>query len=163
MSNTHKPEDYAFSAKEIFLAISIGCGIAFFLGGAAWAIGVFIVLLILAIINKAKTSAGTPANTAPQQGTYRPSTTSKTPRQPARPRIIDEIQFSYIPAHGEQNTYTVKVAKGIRGNIEGYCDERDDIRTFRIDRIVNSEITRVSTGEVLTVKEWRALFRGKMS
>ncbi len=43
--------------------------------------------------------------------------------------------------------------------VKGWCDEREDSREFRIDRIVNAAITRVETGEIMTVKEWRKLMR----
>lgn len=72
---------------------------------------------------------------------------------------IDEIQFEYVTYEGNRGTYTVQAYKGLRGNIEGYCVERDDIRTFVPDRIVDSTVIRTETGEILTLKEWRALFR----
>lgn len=73
--------------------------------------------------------------------------------------IIDEIQFEYVTAEGILGTYTVQAYKGLRGNIEGFCVEREDIRTFVPDRIVNSTVVRTETGEILTLKEWRAMFR----
>lgn len=133
----------------------VTCGMAY-LSGVGWAIaaGVLITFYYLGQILNNQPSSD--KNSTKPDSNQRYNTQSK-PR--TRSKVIDEIQFSYRPAHGEEGVYTVKLTKGLRGNMEGYCDERDDIRTFRIDRIVNSEITRTATGEVMTVKEWRAMFR----
>lgn len=76
-----------------------------------------------------------------------------------RRKYIDKIQFEYRTASGNQQTYTVLVYKGLRGNLEGWCIEREGIRTFLPERIVNKEITKIDTGEILVLKDWRASFR----
>ena len=72
---------------------------------------------------------------------------------------MDTINFEYRTGEGIQGFYTVQVSTGITGNIKGWCEEREDSREFRIDRIINDSITRTETGEVMTVKEWRKLMR----
>ncbi len=86
--------------------------------------------------------------------------TSTIPTKTSRHKSsMDTINFEYRTAEGIEGNYTVQVYKGITGNIHGWCDEREDTREFRIDRIKNDSITRVETGEIMTVKEWRKLMR----
>lgn len=156
------------NTKEIIIGSLFFTAIAAYFGGTGWAVGILIFCIIgaIGIFFESKKESSSTKNRDSNTGIntyYSNESAPFTPKSKSRSsnnRIIDQIQFDYIPAHGQKGTYTVKVAKGLRGNIEGYCDERDDLRTFRIDRIVKSEITRTATGEVMSVKEWRALFRG---
>ena len=77
----------------------------------------------------------------------------------SKPRynFIDQIHFEYKTKEDVQDFYTVNVYKGINGNIEGWCHERDAVRQFRKDRIINGLITRTETGESMTIKEWRKI------
>lgn len=167
MSNTKPEENTAF---VFILALALPTGIAYWLGGQGWAIGIF-VLLVLGFISMALENRKASKSNAdkhrkvpnkPQSYSTASNSASETSSHYERKRkVIDEIQFEYRPADGSQGVYTVQVYKGIRGNLEGYCHERDDVRTFRPDRIINNEVVRTATGEVMSLKEWRALFTKK--
>lgn len=131
--------------------------ISFFLGGTGWAIGVgvFCFLAVFQLMYD-QWKNEKESNEAYE---YKPVTNDtfarKTHSSPNKEKLIDKIQFYYRPKDGEESIYTVDVYKGINGNIEGFCHERGAVREFRKDRILNDEITRIETGEVLSVKEWR--------
>lgn len=154
-----KKEKPELTWTPTFMTLALVFGITYWIGGLGWAIGVsivafFMLLQIMYEEYKVREEKKKASNT--QYGNeYTTSTVNPTYRKPSQNKIIDTIQFEYTPNGGELDTYTVDVTKGINGNIEGWCHEREAPREFRKDRIKNSEITRLETGELLTVKEWR--------
>ena len=140
----------------MFGGVSIGTLVGF-LVGPFWGVSVFLISFVswLSYRNSDQSNPDQFKDHIPERSSQRPVSRRK--------KVIDEIQFDYIPAHGTKGTYTVKVVKGLRGNIEGYCHERVDIRTFRIDRIVDDTVIRTETGEVMSLKQWRSIFRKSKS
>ncbi len=159
--------DYTF--KFILGSSLFFAAIAGYFGGKNWAIGIGIAFLLTGLKqlwdqysknkkdladkeNKAVISTSGEKNS--RENVYQVVKKAKPLNQ-----SMDLINFEYRTAEGMQGFYTIQVATGITGNIKGWCKERQDAREFRIDRIINDSITRVETGEVMTVKEWRKLMR----
>lgn len=71
-----------------------------------------------------------------------------------RPGAIDHIQFTYKTQDLRINTYTLSVTHFSSDKMTGYCYERKAQRSFFPENIVNLEVVRVTTGEVLTVNQW---------
>lgn len=137
--------------------------IAGYFGGTGWAITIGILMFFTGLSklwDERKTKQQAKQHTYNDLENIQDNTAPTTTPKP-RKKYIDQINFEYRTKEGLQDFYTVNVYKGITGNIEGWCHEREDVRTFRIDRIINDNITRTETGEVLTVKEWRKAMREK--
>lgn len=66
---------------------------------------------------------------------------------------LDDIQFSYIDYHGNFTTRRVRVHRIVDDYFEGFCVMRAALRTFRFVNVVGT-ITRMDTGEMLSVAEW---------
>ncbi|CCK75025.1 hypothetical protein OLEAN_C08490 [Oleispira antarctica RB-8] len=151
------------------LAVLIFSGIAYYFGGKGWAIGVAVLLIIGMIGNlieilknkfqQSETNSDSIISTSYYSDDDIDYEEDEVEETKPRNKYIDKIQFEYRTASGNKQTYTVLVYKGLRGDLEGWCIERDGIRTFLPERIVNKEVTKLDTGEVLTLKDWRASFR----
>lgn len=147
------------------LLILIFSLIAYYFGGINWAIGTAILFTIICInIIFDIVKEGKKDNSEILDKSFYTSSAdnldnNESEETKPRNKYIDKIQFEYRTASGNKQTYTVLLYKGLRGELEGWCFERDGIRTFLPERIVNSEVTKISTGEVLKLKEWRASFR----
>lgn len=73
---------------------------------------------------------------------------------PAPQTLPREFLFSYMDHHGQASRRRVRVMR-IAGNdgrqyLEGFCLERNAMRTFRVDRI-DGDLTDAETGELLNV------------
>lgn len=80
------------------------------------------------------------------------------PASGAGPHFPREFSFSYVDHNGEQSQRSVRVM-GIASNgeqqyLEGYCLDRQAVRTFRTDRI-QGELIDMETGELVNV--WNLL------
>ena len=150
------------------LAVLIFSGIAYYFGGKGWALGVAVLLIIGMIGNlieilknkfqQSETNSNSIISTSYDSDDIDYEEDEVEEIKP-RNKYIDKIQFEYRTASGNEQIYTVLVYKGLRGNLEGWCIEREGIRTFLPERIVNNEVTKLDTGEVLALKDWRASFR----
>lgn len=67
----------------------------------------------------------------------------------------ETIQFWYTDFEGNLTHRTVDVKKLDSEYLEAYCHDREDMRTFRVERI-DDEIIDLSTGEILTKTDWLA-------
>ena len=150
--------DNKSTLKFVFGASLTFGAIAGYFGGTWWAIiiGALFFITGISIINDQKKDQKNKSSNKPK------NTTSPTPHTKAKTQtktrpIIDVIKFEYRTKEGIKDFYTVDVHKGINGNIEGWCHERDANREFRKDRIIGNSIIRIETGEVMSVKEWRKL------
>jgi hypothetical protein len=70
------------------------------------------------------------------------------------PEALDYIQFRYVTLKGEEDTYTLAVTGQSNGKIIGHCYERNDERSFFPDSIINGEVIRISTSEILPTYAW---------
>ncbi|HAF2178359.1 TPA: WYL domain-containing protein [Salmonella enterica] len=68
-----------------------------------------------------------------------------------------KIAFTYENTNGTVKYREVDVKKFDGLYIEGYCHNRKQYRTFRIDRVVDG-ITLRDTGELFTTEEWDEQF-----
>lgn len=64
------------------------------------------------------------------------------------------ISFEYTDSNGNSTHRKVDVKEINEQNITGYCHSRRQLRTFRLDRIENSEIVIRDTGELINVYDW---------
>lgn len=64
------------------------------------------------------------------------------------------ISFSYTDSNGNSSDREVDVKEINEQCITGYCHSRRQLRTFRLDRIDNSEIIIRDTGELINVYDW---------
>lgn len=157
-----KIKDFLKVGPLLILIFSL---IAYFLGGINWAIGTAILFTIVSIniiFDIIKSDKKDNSEMLDPSFYNAPSDNFKDDEcEETKPRnkYIDKIQFEYRTASGNKQTYTVLVYKGLRGDLEGWCIEREGIRTFLPERIVNKEVTKLDTGEVLALKDWRASFR----
>lgn len=67
------------------------------------------------------------------------------------------ISFSYTNSNGISTYRDVDVSQVSDDYIIGYCHFRQELRTFRIDRINDSEVIIRTTGELLDVYVWLSL------
>ena len=65
-----------------------------------------------------------------------------------------EVRFDYIDAGGRWSRRTVSIAAHGDEMFDAFCEDRQDLRTFRYDRI-QGDIIDVDTGEVIEVRTWR--------
>lgn len=79
-----------------------------------------------------------------------PSKTSLSKQNPA----IENIAFGYTDSNGGLTYREVNVKKVDEDYIIGYCLKRRQLRTFRIDRVEDSEIVIRDSGEVLNIYDW---------
>lgn len=64
------------------------------------------------------------------------------------------ISFSYTDSNGNLSYREVDVKEINEQSMTGYCHSRKQLRTFRLDRIDNSEIVIRDTGELINVYDW---------
>lgn len=72
--------------------------------------------------------------------------------------VVDEIEFSYCDYEGNSTRRKVVVHSITDEHFEGFCLMRKSIRTFRITN-VTSDVTRIETGEILSIDDWTAEFK----
>lgn len=70
---------------------------------------------------------------------------------------LEYIAFSYTDSNGSPTYREVDVKKVDDDYITGYCHTRRKLRTFRIDRVTDSEVVVRDSGEVLNVYDWIVL------
>ncbi len=109
---------------------------------------VFLDLGALAIRKRPSSRA---LNSDLRQTAFKPATAAKPV---SRRKAIDEIQFSYCDYNGSHTDRRVAVQLVDGEHFQGYCFLRSANRTFRFENIIGPVI-RISTGEILTVDEWR--------
>ncbi len=89
--------------------------------------------------------------------THKPISFS-TPKGPISKRKPDgefrNISFEYTDSNGNSTHREVDVKEINEQHITGYCHSRRQLRTFRLDRIDNSEIVVRDTGELINVYDW---------
>lgn len=68
--------------------------------------------------------------------------------------LAEHVHFRYRNAAGESSERDVVVHSAWPQRFNGYCVDRRERRTFRFDRIIGS-VTRLETGELISVAEWR--------
>lgn len=72
------------------------------------------------------------------------------------PKVAKEtIQFWYTDFEGNLSHRIVDVKELDDEYLEAYCHEKEDWRTFRVERI-DDEIVDINTGEILTKTDWLA-------
>ncbi|WP_410739206.1 WYL domain-containing protein [Citrobacter freundii] len=64
------------------------------------------------------------------------------------------ISFSYTDSNGNSSYREVDIKEINEQSMTGYCHSRRQLRTFRLDRIDNSEIVIRDTGELINVYDW---------
>jgi len=64
------------------------------------------------------------------------------------------ISFSYTDSNGNSSYREVDVKEISEKSMTGYCHSRKQLRTFRLDRIDNSEVIIRDTGELINVYDW---------
>ncbi|NEY27639.1 hypothetical protein G4V03_05800 [Escherichia coli] len=64
------------------------------------------------------------------------------------------ISFSYTDSNGNSSYREIDVKEINEQSMTGYCHSRRQLRTFRFDRIDNSEIVIRDTGELINVYDW---------
>lgn len=130
-------------------------------GGVVAAIGV----LLLAPLAFVLWRASTPATSAKSVGSIAPRSEVAPPAQAdveipqvgsslISPSLPREFSFSYVDHQGQPSNRRVRVM-GIASNdgrqyLDGYCLERNGMRTFRVDR-VQGDLTDMETGELFNV------------
>lgn len=65
-----------------------------------------------------------------------------------------KISFGYTDSNDNSTSREVDVKEVDDQYLTGYCHTRRQLRTFRIDRIQNSEIVIRDTGELINVYDW---------
>ncbi|MEK6294213.1 MAG: hypothetical protein V4793_23070 [Paraburkholderia tropica] len=83
----------------------------------------------------------------------------KQTTETTKSHVLDEIKFSYRDYEGNSTTRKVRVHRVSDAHFEGFCLMRGATRTFKITN-VTSQITRIETGEILSVDEWMAELEG---
>lgn len=68
---------------------------------------------------------------------------------------IDVVGFEYIDRDGVYSDRVVAVHDLERDWFEGWCHVAGAKRSFRYDRVLEGNITRVDTGERMSVGKWR--------
>lgn len=66
----------------------------------------------------------------------------------------DYIQFRYVTLAGEEDTYTLAAIGYSNKKIKGYCYERRSERSFFPDSIVDGEVIRIKTAEIVNITDW---------
>lgn len=132
-----------------------GCFVLFVLVGTLGAIGsifgvwgfviaiIMLAILIILANNNNTTENFAKTNTIPNNNV--------PPQKLSSP--INTIQFGYTDNDGNYSYRTVDIKKLDSEYLEAFCHKRQDMRTFRLDRMHN-EIVDVSTGEILSKSEW---------
>ncbi|MBP2850553.1 hypothetical protein [Dickeya oryzae] len=69
---------------------------------------------------------------------------------------LRNISFGYTDSSGDSTYREIDVKDVDTNYITGFCHTRRQLRTFRIDRIDNSEIAIRDTGELINVYDWIA-------
>lgn len=89
--------------------------------------------------------------------THKPISFS-TPKGPISKHKPDgefrNISFEYTDSNGNSTHREVDVKEINEQHLTGYCHSRRQLRTFRLDRIDNSEIVVRDTGELINVYDW---------
>lgn len=67
------------------------------------------------------------------------------------------VAFSYKDSQGDTTYREVDVKKVGDEYITGYCHLRQQIRTFRTDRIISNEIILRESGEIMDIDDWLGL------
>ncbi|KAB7668131.1 WYL domain-containing protein [Plesiomonas shigelloides] len=67
------------------------------------------------------------------------------------------VAFSYKDSQGDTTYREVDVKKVGDEYITGYCHLRQQIRTFRTDRIISNEIILRESGEIMDIDDWLEL------
>lgn len=82
-------------------------------------------------------------------------TTGKGRKERTRPTHLSgrRVRFDYVDAEGEKTTRTVS-SIGIEESYKHiymtcFCELRQEVRTFRVDRIIGGMIVDVDTGEMI--------------
>ncbi|POZ47227.1 hypothetical protein CF017_11490 [Citrobacter braakii] len=84
-----------------------------------------------------------------------PVTVSKKPASKRQSSDwFKNISFEYTDSNGCLTNREVDVKEINEQYITGYCHTRRQLRTFRIDRIENSEVVVRDTGELINVYDW---------
>lgn len=72
-------------------------------------------------------------------------------------RKLDTVQFTYMDSGGNYTEREVVVQLVTDDCFEGYCKLRRETRTFRIDRVVGSVVSK-ETGEIIDPFVWSLRF-----
>lgn len=76
-------------------------------------------------------------------------------------RILDRVKFKYSDYEGNITERIVDVTSGKKGEqFTGHCHLKNDARTFYYKRIIDFEVIRVNTGEIMTPMAWRYEMQG---
>lgn len=117
---------------------------------AALTIAMIVLFLTIRRLKITNTSPPLPATTKPT-----PLNTSKKPSNKHQIKnLFKNISFEYTDSNGNSSYREVDVKEISEQNITGYCHSRRQLRTFRLDRIDNSEIVIRDTGELINVYDW---------
>lgn len=79
---------------------------------------------------------------------------SKKKLTSAEKNELKNISFGYTDSSNNSTYREVDVKNVDADYITGFCHSRRQLRTFRIDRIENSEIVVRNTGELINVHDW---------
>lgn len=77
----------------------------------------------------------------------------KRTRKPRRDDVIDVIRFDYEDRNGDLSAREVEVSAISDDYFEGWCRERKETRTFRLDRVIG-DIVSLETGEIDNPYAW---------
>lgn len=117
----------------------------------AYSIAAIVFFLTLRRMKITKNQSQPPVVTTPDAILNKPETRSN------KYQIRDlskNISFEYTDSNGNSTHRQVDVKEINEQSITGYCHSRRQLRTFRLDRIENSEIVIRDTGELINVYDW---------
>lgn len=81
----------------------------------------------------------------------------KTTKRKKNSTPFSMVAFSYKDSQGDTTYREVDVKKVGDEYITGYCHLRQQIRTFRTDRIISNEIILRESGEIMDIDDWLEL------
>lgn len=131
----------------------IGALGAFLSGDFATALTIFVIVFLITIRRMGINKKGSLPSVATEQNTHVNKSNPFSGNHNTRD-WFKNISFSYTDSNGNSSYREVDVKEINEQNLTGYCHSRRQLRTFRLDRIDNSEIAIRDTGELINVYDW---------
>lgn len=131
----------------------IGALGAFLSGDFATALTIFVIVFLITIRRMGINKKGSLPSVATEQNTHVNKSNPFSGNHNTRD-WFKNVSFSYTDSNGNSSYREVDVKEINEQNLTGYCHSRRQLRTFRLDRIDNSEIVIRDTGELINVYDW---------
>lgn len=132
---------------------SVGALGAFLSGDYATALTIAVIVFLITIRRMNINKKGSLPSVATEQNTH----VNKSKPFSGKHNTKDwfkNISFNYTDSNGNSSYREVDVKEINEQSMTGYCHSRKQLRTFRLDRIDNSEIVIRDTGELINVYDW---------